>query len=117
MTTNNQNIANTNKIILKTARGIMYLSFEDIIRFEAKGKHAIVHHMNEQKLEIVHHLLSELEAKVAEAGTFFRIHRSHLVNMQHVSRCERKTRTLVTASGDVPISREFFKEFLERYGT
>lgn len=68
------------RLFLKERDGIVPLPIVRIARFEADGDYVVVHAA--QRRHLVRIRLRDLEAEVGER--FLRVHRAHLVNLDHV---------------------------------
>lgn len=68
------------RLFLRERDGILPLAVEAITRFEADGDYVVVHAGDRQHL--VRLRLQDLEERLG--GRFLRVHRSHLVNLDHV---------------------------------
>ncbi len=73
------------RLFLAERDTIVPVSVEEVLRFEADGDYVIVYTAERQHL--VRLRLQSLEARLGER--FLRVHRSHLVNLDHVRQFER----------------------------
>ena len=72
------------KISVPTAEGLAFLKLASIIRFQSEGSYT--HVINEDKsILLISKNLATVE-KMTAYSTFKRVHKSHLINMQHVVR-------------------------------
>jgi two-component system LytT family response regulator len=99
------------KLCVPTFKGFAVLKLEDIIVFEAEKNYTIIH-LKDRKPIIVSRTLLEYE-KTLEGASFLRIHRSYLINIQHITEYHRGEGGMVIMSNgtEVEISRrkkEFF---------
>ena len=102
------------KIPLKTISGYEFLNIKDIIRIESIRNNCMVYYIGSEKpLRVISNLIQVED--LIEKKCFFRSHRSHLVNMDHVVRFIEKERKLVTANGDAFIAEDRLKEFKTRF--
>lgn len=69
---------------LFTRRGgqVVPVALSDVLHIEARGDYAAIHHPG--GVSLMHVALSELEARL-DRERFCRIHRSHIVNLDHVT--------------------------------
>jgi two-component system LytT family response regulator len=85
---------------------IIPLAIENILRFEAWGDYVIAHAADAG--HVIHLSLSRLERRLAPER-FLRIHRAHIVNLDHVRAFRRESRGNLVAEladgGCVPVSR------------
>lgn len=97
----------TQKVSLPIREGYLFVEMQQIIRCEASGSYTIFYMQHETKI-MVSLRLKICEAKLA-AGPFFRIHHSHIVNLNCVSSYHRsKNCYIVLTDGtqlDVAASR------------
>lgn len=77
-----QGDASFTKIALPTSEGIDFVEIEDIIRVEADRSYSNFHLKGRKKI-IVSRPLSEYE-EFLEAYNFFRTHKSHMINLNHL---------------------------------
>jgi two-component system, LytTR family, response regulator len=73
------------RLFLRERGAILPLAVAEVMRFEADGDYVVVHTAEHRHL--VRLRLQDLESRLGER--FLRVHRSHLVNMDHVKRFER----------------------------
>jgi two-component system LytT family response regulator len=69
------------RLFVRTGRAIAPVAAADIVRFEAVGDYVAAHASGATHL--IHLSLGQLEERL-DATRFLRIHRSHLVNLDHV---------------------------------
>jgi two-component system LytT family response regulator len=72
------------KIALRTSEGINYVEVDTIIRCEANDTYTTFH-FTDRKPIMISGSLKEYE-RMLEGAEFFRVHQSHLVNMNHVAK-------------------------------
>jgi two-component system, LytTR family, response regulator LytT len=100
------------KLAIETEKGIMYLPPKEIYFIDKQGREAVIH-TEREKFE-AHFTLNELLEKL-EPFSFFRTHKSYLVNLEHV----KELRTWFNGSynlimrdhvqSEVPVSRNYVK--------
>ncbi len=92
------------KIILKTAESIFLVNIPDIIRCEATGNYTKFFLTN-QKPVLVSRTLKEYDDLLSEFQ-FFRVHQSHLVNLNHIIRLDKADGATLIMVGEqnVPVS-------------
>lgn len=85
----NISVKNTNqkRICIGTTGGLLFFQPNEILRFESFGNYTYVHLKNKQK-HLVSKTLKEFDETLKDAS-FFRIHQSHLVNLDFVKFYER----------------------------
>lgn len=103
------------KIALPTLEGLEFVKIRDIVRCESESNYTTLYFSSGRRL-VVCRTLREVEGMINSAQ-FFRVHKSHLVNIEFIERYIRgKDGHLVLESGEViPVSRnkkdDFFSQF------
>lgn len=102
------------KLCIPTFKGFAILKLEDIILCEAEKNYTIIH-LKDKKNIIVSRPLLEYE-NILEGTTFLRIHRTFLINLQHVTEYHRGEGGMIIMSNgeEVEISRRKKDIFLTR---
>lgn len=102
------------KLCVPTFKGFAVLKLEDIIFCVAEKNYTVIH-LKGKKPIIVSRTLLEYE-KMLEQASFLRIHRTYLINLQHVVEYHRgEGGTVVMSNGtEVEISRRKKEMFLAR---
>jgi len=102
------------KLCIPTFKGFAILKLEDIILCEAEKNYTIIH-LKDKKPIIVSRPLLEYE-NILEGTTFFRVHRTFLINLQHVTEYHRGEGGVIIMSNgnEVEISRRKKDMFLTR---
>lgn len=72
------------KIALPTSEGIDFIEIDNVIRVEAERSYSNFHLKGRKKI-MVSKPLSEYEA-LLEACNFFRVHKSHMINLNHLEK-------------------------------
>ncbi len=103
------------RIILKTLESIYLLDVGDIIHCESEGGYTVFHTLEHGTI-LVSRILKEYDDLLSEAG-FFRVHRSHLINLKHLRRFDKQDGGFVMMSnGDkVPVSSSGRERLLELF--
>lgn len=101
------------KIAIPTAKGAEFIDIKDIIRIEADRSYSIIYLANGRRL-MVSKCLNEYDAMLNERN-FFRIHNSHLINMEQVKMYVRGDGGYIEMNDTsvVPIARQRKEAFLE----
>ncbi len=101
------------KISIHTTDGIHLLALDDIIYCKSEGSYSYIH-LREQSPIMVSKNLSEMEDLIS-SSKFFRIHKTHLINKDHILKVNKTEGGDVTMSNQekVPISRQKRTEFFE----
>lgn len=101
------------KISIHTVDGIHLLALDDIIFCKSEGSYSFIY-LREQTPLMVSKNLTEMEDLI-KSSRFFRIHKTHLINRDHVLKVNKAEGGDVTMSNQekVPISRQKRVEFFE----
>jgi len=83
----------TKKIILKTTNNIYLVNINEIIRCESDKNYTHFYFLDKEKI-VVSKTLKEYEALLSEYD-FFRVHHSHLINLQCVEKLEKTDNNFV----------------------
>jgi len=76
------NTARTNKLVIPNQEGLNLVEIEDILRLESDGPYTTIHLVNGEK-EVSSKNLGTYESMLAKYP-FYRVHHSHLINLNHV---------------------------------
>jgi two-component system LytT family response regulator len=79
---------NTKKIVLKTTDSVHIVNIKDIIRCESEKNYTHFFTMDNEKIT-VSRTLKEFNEMLGNFS-FFRVHQSHLINLEHVKRYEKQ---------------------------
>jgi two-component system LytT family response regulator len=103
------------KIAVPTLEGIHFLSIKDIVKVQAESNYSIIYFANKQKMT-VSRTLKQVEDAL-EGYTFFRAHKSFLINLSYISRYIRGEGGVIIMhdGSEVELSRNRKKEFLELF--
>lgn len=74
------------RLFLRERDAIVPVPVESVVRFQAEGDYVMVH--TSDRSHLVRLRIQDLESRLGER--FLRVHRSHLVNMDHVKRFENQ---------------------------
>ncbi len=102
-------------LTLQTQEGEMRLSLKNIIRAEGERNYSYIYLTNGKK-KLTTKTLGDLEELLNDKG-FFRCHKSHLVNNDHIESLLSSSLLLLTGGTELPIARrkkEDFKTWYER---
>jgi two-component system LytT family response regulator len=102
------------KVGIPDGDGLIFINLSDIIRCESDGNYTFFILTSGKKI-IASRTLGEYEQMFTE-DNFFRVHRSHLINLQHVKKYIKGEGGYVIMSDDsqVEVSRRNKNEFLEK---
>ncbi len=76
------------KLVLNTQETVHIVDSNDIIRCESDGSYTMVYVEGKKKI-LLSKKIKDLEDLLSDLS-FFRVHRSHLINLHHVDRFEKK---------------------------
>lgn len=104
------------KIGIPDTAGMMFVELNEIIRCESDANYTKIF-LQSGKRVIASRTLGDYEEMFKE-DEFYRIHRSHLINLNHISRFSKSDGGFVVMDdgSEVEISRRKKKGFLERIG-
>lgn len=102
------------KVGIPDGDGLIFINLSDIIRCESDGNYTFFILTNGKKI-IASRTLGEYEQMFTE-DNFFRVHRSHLINLQHVKKYIKGEGgyVIMTDDSQVEVSRRNKNEFLEK---
>ncbi|GAA4469295.1 hypothetical protein GCM10023189_56120 [Nibrella saemangeumensis] len=105
------------KIPIATMEGVLLFPVSDIVRVEAMGSYANVFFTNRQKL-MASRSLAEFEQQLSEHDNFFKVHKSHLVNLNYITKYVRgEGGVLFMEDGsEVDVARRVKPDFLRKMG-
>ncbi|TVR76702.1 MAG: DNA-binding response regulator [Saprospirales bacterium] len=108
-------VAEEKKIPIHTAEGIYLIPEKSIVRCESDGSYSNIF-ISDRKPILVSKNLKELE-DLFDSDKFYRIHKSHLINLDHMKIVSRQEGGGVVMDDDslVPISRSLKKAFFARF--
>lgn len=106
--------AGANKIILPTGKGSMVIELKDIVRFESCNNYCTVFFTKAPKL-VIARTLKVFEDQLQSRKNFFRIHQSHLINLDHLQsyRNGDPSYAILSDGTKVEISRRRKMDFLK----
>lgn len=98
------------RIKIPTASGFELIREEEVMYFKADGSYSMVHMIHNNLL--VSKSIKQMEPSL-NPEVFFRVHRSFIVNTQHVKRYLREDYSLIMDNGDiVPVSHRKLDDFI-----
>ena len=102
------------KIALAYSKGIQYISLKNIIYLSADRSYTTFHLVGGEQLLLTNRSLTEFESLLEP--DFFRIHRSFLINLNHVDKFSNEDGGLVIMSNkdDILVSRRRRELFIEK---
>lgn len=98
---------------IKTQNGMARILFSKIVLVEVMNKR-LYFYLSDGSVREVHATLAEYEETLLSQQNFFKVHRSYIVNLLHIS--EITARGLVTQNGkSIPIARRLYGEVRQLY--
>lgn len=98
-----EKLSEPKKIVLKTEQSIFIVDVSDIVNCESDGNYTTVYTKNDKKI-VVSKLIKEFE-QLLKNNNFFRIHQSHLINLNCLSSYDKQTAyVIMTNSKKLPVS-------------
>lgn len=100
------------QVVLPLREGYLFVQVTDIVRCEADSNYTVLHLVGGEK-HLVSKTLKEFEIQLS-GNRFFRIHKSHLINMQYLKKYTRGDGGTVTMidNTQLDVSRRNKEEFL-----
>lgn len=110
-------IFENNKLVIAASHGFNILNIDDILRLEADGCYTTIV-TKDQKNTLISRTLKDFEASLPKEY-FFRIHKSHLINLKYIKDYSNFSGNFVTMTdgSKVEISRRKTPEFIQRVKT
>lgn len=103
------------RIALPVSDGLLFVEVNNIAQLQADGAYTQVYIADGSKL-LVSKKLKFFEDLLAKRRNFFRIHRSHLINLNFVKKYKRLESFIEMDNGsNMPVSKERKKEFEESF--
>ena len=112
-----ETVHETDKLVLPASHGFNVLVIDDIIRLEAEGCYTRVV-MKDGKKTIISRTLKDFEVTLPKE-VFFRIHKSHLINLKYIKEYSKIGGNFVTMTDGsrIEISRRKAPEFIQKIKT
>jgi two-component system, LytTR family, response regulator len=103
------------KIIIKTTENIHLLDMKSIISCESENSYTSIHTAGGDKI-LVSKTLKDYEDMLADCG-FYRVHKSHLINLLQIKRFERQDGGSIVMSNDlkIPVASRKRDELLQLF--
>jgi two-component system LytT family response regulator len=109
----NQNSSNPLKIGIPNTKGVDYLNIDDILYFESVNKYTKV--VTKSFSIISSYNLAEFK-KIVNQQHFQQVHRSYIVNVNHIKRYETLGILLMEDNMQIPVSKNFKADFISVFG-
>jgi len=103
------------KIILKTFDNVHLVKVKDIVYAESDGRYSTIYLISGEKI-IVSNTLKHYHEMLGDFG-FYRVHKSFLINLEHIHRFEKAEGGYVILEGDakVPVASRKREELMELF--
>jgi len=117
MITQLSNLMNTkpleSKIVISSNKEVQLVNLEDIICFSSQRQYTIFLLISGKEIVSSKNLGEYL--KIISSPLFFRIHKSHVINIHHLSKIEKENGNYCVLSNNkiLPISQRKYKELLQ----
>jgi two-component system LytT family response regulator len=110
-----ENRKSLKKIVLPSRNGYLALDVENIVRCEASSNYTLFFLKSKEKI-MVSRTLKEFDEMLSPSG-FFRIHQSHLVNMDCIVEYRRDDggQVIMSDGSELEVSRRKKEEFLHAF--
>jgi two-component system LytT family response regulator len=101
------------RITIHTSDGIHLITLDDIIYCRSDGSYSYIY-IRDQQPVMVSRNLSEMEALI-QSPRFFRVHKTHLINQEHIVKVNKSDGGDVVMSNQekIPIGRQRKNDFFE----
>lgn len=105
------------KIPVPTLESVLLFTADDIVRIEAMGSYTTIHFTNRKEL-VASRSMAEFEQVLQEHDHFFKVHKSHLVNLNYITRYRRGDggTLMMTDGSEVDVARRVKADFLRKMG-
>lgn len=102
------------KIAIPDGEGLNFIKIADIIRFQSDGSYTYMHTIGNKKPTLISKPIGDYQEMLSNE-TFARIHRSHLINLQHVAKYVKGEGGYAVMCDDskVEVSRRKKSDFIE----
>lgn len=109
-------VLNSSKIALPLAEGLIFVNPKEIISCESDSNYTTVKMLSGEKL-LITKTLKHIEALLM-GHNFFRVHHSHIINLDHIQKYVRGAGGYVVMSdrSTVTVSRERKPHFIAQFG-
>jgi two-component system LytT family response regulator len=106
------------KIAIPDGEGIQFIKIENIIRFQSDGSYTYLYLKEGKKPILISKPIGDFE-EILNNETFARIHRSHLINIQHVTKYVKSDGgyAVMSDNSKVEIARRKKNEFIQLLST
>ncbi len=100
-----------NRIGIPTTEGLDFISIQDILRCEGDQKYTNVYLISGEKM-LSSYNIGEFK-RLLEKFNFYPTHKSHLVNLNHISKYNREGTLIMVDGSSVPVAKRKKADFLK----
>jgi len=105
------NAPSKNRITIPTIRGFEIIELDDLIYLEADGSYTTAYFSLSEKL-VISKAIKSIEP-LLDKKTFFRTHRSYIVNNMYIKRFDRENNKIILKNKEqIPLSRRRYDDFM-----
>lgn len=103
-----------NTLALEVPNGVIFISYNDIICFEADGMYTKVFAKDKNNYELISKPLKYFSDQLADNDFFYKCHRSYLINLKHIKQFFKQDGGYVLMSNqmNIPIAKNKRDEFM-----
>lgn len=106
--------SNYPQIALQGIEGLIFVRNNEILHAQADGNYTEVILSNNRQIKVLRQL-KEIE-ELLPYENFIRVHRSHLVNLEHVIRLDSDSESIMMTDGQsIPLARDRKFDFIEKF--
>ncbi len=98
------------KIVIPCTEGLEFVQISDIIHFQGEQGYTNIHFTNRKPILSSHSI--GYFSKLLENKSFYLIHKSHLINLNHIEKYLNEGFVILTNNYKLPISRNRRQDFL-----
>ncbi len=101
-----------NRMVISTTEGLIFIDVADIVHCDSDGPYTHIHLKDGDKA-LISKTLRDVE-EMLNYDFFFRVHHSHLINLQHIKKFIRSDEEVIMSnSKHIPLARSRKTAFLE----
>lgn len=100
------------KIVIPTQEGLEFVKIKDIIHCEGEDGYTKIHFMNKKPM-LSSNSIGHFN-KILENQEFYLVHKSHLINLNHIEKYLNEGYVVLTENRKIPVSRSRRSEFLSK---
>jgi two-component system LytT family response regulator len=102
-----------NKIALEVPKGVIFISHDDIVLFEADGMYTKTY-LDNGNTQLICKPLKHFVEQLQNLQTFYKPHRSYLINLKHINELSKTDghHLIMSNNKTIPISKDKRNEFM-----